>query len=84
MARIVLSDELPVQVEVVGKKDGKVLVNLKDLEENDLAHLLIEAGVAAPRTEAAELVASAAPQAPAAPLCADAPTISPSLWPMTC
>merc|ERR1712013_742784 len=69
MARIVLSDELPVQVEVVGKKDGKVLVNLKDLEENDLAHLLMEAGVAAPRTEAAEVATSAvsSPQAPAAP-----------------
>merc|ERR1712013_582672 len=85
MARIVLSDELPVQVEVVGKKDGKVLVNLKDLEENDLAHLLMEAGVAAPRTEAAELATSeassplAAAQAPAvsstqAPA---APTIAP-------
>ena len=91
MARIVLSDELPVQVEVVGKKDGKVLVNLKDLEENDLAHLLMEAGVAAPRTEAAELAASAASsplaaaqapavsstQAPAAPISPAAPTIAP-------
>ena len=91
MARIVLSDELPVQVEVVGKKDGKVLVNLKDLEENDLAHLLMEAGVASPRTEAAELAAPAvssplaaaqAPavsstQAPAAPTSPAAPTIAP-------
>ena len=89
MARIVLSDELPVQVEVVGRKDGKVLVNLKDLEENDLAHLLMEAGVAAPRTEAAELAAPAASsplaatQAPAAsspPAVAQAPAapISPA------
>jgi len=82
MARIVLSDELPVQVEVVGKKDGKVLVNLKDLEENDLAHLLIEAGVAAPRTEvefAAPAASSplAAAQAPAAPISPAAPTIAP-------
>jgi len=91
MARIVLSDELPVQVEVVGKKDGKVLVNLKDLEKNDLAHLLMEAGVAAPRTEAVELAASAASsplaaaqapavsstQAPAAPISPAAPTIAP-------
>ena len=91
MARIVLSDELPVQVEVVENKDGKVLVNLKDLEGNDLAHLLIEAGVASPRTEAAELAAPAvssplaaaqAPavsstQAPAAPISPAAPTIAP-------
>merc|ERR1712013_650499 len=73
MARIVLSDELPVQVEVVGKKDGKVLVNLKDLEKNDLAHLLMEAGVAAPRTEAVELAASAASSPLAA---AQAPAVS--------
>jgi len=90
MARIVLSDELPVQVEVVGKKDGKVLVNLKDLEENDLAHLLIEAGVAAPRTEvefaapaassplaAAQAPAVSSTQAPAAPISPAAPTIAP-------
>merc|ERR1712013_682725 len=73
MARIVLSDELPVQVEVVGKKDGKVLVNLKDLEENDLAHLLMEAGVAAPRTDAAEL---AAPVASSPLAAAQAPAVS--------
>ena len=49
MAGLVLSPEIPLDVEVVGEKDGKVLVNLTDLEGNNLAGLLVEAGVAAPR-----------------------------------
>jgi len=50
MAGLVLSPDVPLEVEVVGgEEDGKVLVNLTDLEGNNLASLLVEAGVAAPR-----------------------------------
>ena len=49
MAGLVLSPEIPLNVEILGEKDGKVLVNLTDLEGNNLAGLLVEAGVAAPR-----------------------------------
>merc|ERR1719397_339681 len=49
MAGLVLSPEVPLEIEVVGEEDGKVLVNLTDLEGNNLADLLVEAGVAAPR-----------------------------------
>jgi len=49
MAGLVLSPDIPLEVEVVDEDDGKVLVNLTDLEGNNLAGLLIEAGVAAPK-----------------------------------
>ena len=55
MAGLVLSPEIPLNVEIVGEKDGKVLVNLTDLEGNNLAGLLVEAGVAAPRESAGAL-----------------------------
>ena len=47
MAGLVLSPDVPLDVEVVGEKDGKVMVNLTDPESNNLAVLLVEAGVAA-------------------------------------
>jgi len=47
IAGLVLSTDVPLEVEVVGEKDGKVMVNLTDLESNNLAVLLVEAGVAA-------------------------------------
>merc|ERR1719430_92054 len=47
MAGLVLSPDVPLDVEVVGEKNGKVMVNLTDPESNNLAGLLVEAGVAA-------------------------------------
>ena len=56
------------EVEVVGKKDGKVLVNLTDKEGNNIAGLLIDAGLAVAcdpekkeMCELAELVAATPP-----------------------
>ena len=46
MAGLVLSPDVPLDVEVVAEKDGKVMVNLTDPESNNLAVLLVDAGVA--------------------------------------
>jgi len=74
MAGLVLSPEVPLEVNIVGEKDGKVLVNLTDMEGNNLADLLVEAGVVAPKdivkkdpaTESAEAGADSTSLAPPA------------------